>query len=212
MASIGSLQGDLTVQGNLTVTGEYRPAIARTALLQESLSPFPVRMTDWKVWDAMQTNLPTTPATDDLGMVHGTFATGSPSLQTEDLKAEAGNPTLKYARAQIPLPMNYVAGQTVVLRIHCGMITTAADDTCTIDVSAYESDGEAGISADLCATAAVSMNSTDFADKDFTITATTLNPGDMLDVRVLITVSDGATGTAVIGCIGAVTLLCDTKG
>lgn len=150
------------------------------------------------------------PATEDLSLVHGTLATNAPSLQTEDVRDVGA--TNRYARFQVPLPANYVAAETVQLRFSAGMITTAADTTATLDVVCYKNDEDNTVSADLCATAAQSMNSTSFADKDFTITATTLSPGDILDVRITMAVNDGATGAEVIGCIAAIKRLCDTQG
>jgi hypothetical protein len=120
-------------------------------------------------------------ATDELSVVNGTLGTNAPSLQTEDLRDVGA--TTRYARFLVPLPSEYVAGETVQLRFPAGMITNAADTTATLDVECYKSDEDNTVSADLCETAAQSMNSTTFADLDFTITATNLSPGDMLDVR-----------------------------
>jgi hypothetical protein len=153
--------------------------------------------------------LPDAGANDDLGLIGGTFASASPTLQTGDLKSAGA--TTRYARAQIRLPAEYQAGQTVVLRFHAGMLTTQSDGTATLDVQCYCSDEEAGISADLCATAAQSINSLTLADIDFSITPTSLTAGDLLDVRIAIAISDAAGATAVIGCIGAAKLLCDVR-
>lgn len=150
------------------------------------------------------------PATDDLSLVSGTFGTNAPSLQTEDLRAVGA--TNRYARFLVPLPSEYVAGETVVLRFSAGMITTAADNTATLDVQCYKSDEDNTVSADLCATAAQGMNNTVFADLDFTITPTALSPGDMLDVRIVTAINDAATGAEVIGCVAAIKRLCDTQG
>jgi hypothetical protein len=92
------------------------------------------------------------------------------------------------------------------------MQTTIADTSCTADVECYESDKEASIGSDLCTTAATSINSTTFADYDFTITASGLVSGDILDVRLTIACNDAATATAVIPTIGAVTFVLDIKG
>lgn len=151
-----------------------------------------------------------TPATEDMSLVPGTVGTNAPSLQTEDLRDVGA--TNRYARFQVPLPSNYVAGETVQLRFSAGMISNAADTTATLDVACYKSDEDNTVSADLCATAAQSINNTLFADKDFTITSTALSPGDILDVQVTVAVNDGATGDVVIACIAAVKRLCDTQG
>ena len=111
------------------------------------------------------------------------------------------------------LPHNYVAGETVTIRLRAGMKTTVADTSATVDVQAFKSNNEGAVDgSDLCATAATTCNSLTPADKDFTITPTTLSPGDWLDVRIAIATNDGATAGAVIGFIGRAQLLCDTKG
>ena len=112
----------------------------------------------------------------------------------------------------LALPAEYDTGQTVTLRINGGMVTTVSDTTATVDVEAHESDGEGGVGSDLCATAAQSINNLSFAQKDFSITPTGLSAGDLLDVRIAVAVDDSATGTAVIGSIGSIALLCDVRG
>lgn len=195
----------LTVEPSTTIRG-----LSRSSLDQESLSPFTIPLTAFRVWDAIATNLPATAATDDLGLVGNTFATGSPTIETGDLKAAGA--TTRYARVQLPIPMEFDAASDVVLRIHAGMKTTVSDTTATVDVQAYKSDEEAGIGADLCSTAATTINSLTLGDKDFVIDGSGLSAGDLLDIRIAIAVNDAASGTAVIGQIGAVKLLVDTKG
>lgn len=202
---------DVLIQGNLRVTGTRTPTLDRDELTQENLAVYPIPWVEFRVWDAMQTNLPGTSATDDLALIGGTFATGVPSIQTSDLKAAGA--TTRYARCQVQLPPEYVAGETVTIRLHAGMVTTAADVSATVDVECYLSGRERLVDgADLCTTAAASINDTTFADKDFQITATSLSPGDVLDIRIAISVNDAATVTAVIGCIGSAELLLDIRG
>ena len=200
----------VVMEKQLTLMEGVTPGLARSDLLQYNLQPYTIPWPAWRVWDSQHTNLPGTAATDDLALIGGTLGTNSPVIRAGDLKAAGA--TTRYARAHIVLPAEYVAGQTVVLRFHAGVETTVADNTCTLDVEAYKSDEEGGISADLCATAATTINSLTLANKDFTITETTLNPGDTLDVRIAIACNDAATGTAVTPVIGAAKLLCDTKG
>lgn len=217
------IDGDLYVTGQFVATTMTVPAsavtnasvsadaaIVRSKLAQDPLASYQVPWTSFRVWNAYHTNLPGTPLADDLGLVGGTFGTDSPSLQTEDLKAAGA--TTSYARFAVQLPPEYDDGQTVVLRLHAGMLTTVADTSATVDVEAYKSDSEAGIGADLCATSATTINSLTPADKDFTITPTSLAAGDWLDVRVAVAVNDGATATAVKAIIGSVELLCDIRG
>lgn len=209
MTLAASFPGDVIVQGSLTVIGTPQ-ALTRAQLTQSDNDEFGIPHTDWRVWDAMQTNLPGTAATDDLAIVGGTFGTASPAIQAGDLKAAGA--TTRYARCLFQLPNCYVAGQSVTIRAHCGMVTTVADTSCTIDFQAYRSDEETGIGSDLVTTAATTMNSLTDADKDFVLSVATLNPGDTLDIRMAIACTDAATGTAVIPSVGAVTILCDVKG
>jgi hypothetical protein len=149
-------------------------------------------------------------ATDELSVVDGTLGTNAPSLQTENLQDVGA--TTRYARFLVRLPSEYVGSETVQLRFAAGMLTNPADVSATLDVECYKSDEDNTVSLDLCETAAQSMNSTTFADLDFTITSTVLSPGDMLDVRIAVAVNDAATGAAVIGCVAAIKRLCDTQG
>ena len=109
------------------------------------------------------------------------------------------------------MPECYQAAETVTLILSAGMKTTVADTTCTVDIEAYKIDKITGISADLCATAATTINSLTFANKTFTITATTLSAGDVLDCRVTIACNDAATGTAVTPTIAGFDLVCDLQ-
>ena len=186
----------------------FSELVPRRDIAQDDLKPFTIPWTAWRVWDALETNLPGTPATDDLGLIGGTFATASPSIQTGDLKAAGA--TSRYARAQVELPAEYEAGESVTLRFRAGMLTTVADTEAGIDVTAYKSDRETGITS-VGNGVVTYINSLVFIDYDVTVTPATLSPGDLLDIRVKILVNDGGTGTAVIGCIGAAKLLCDIK-
>lgn len=195
----------LIVEPGATIQG-----FSRASLDQQSLSAVFIPWHAWRVWDSIATNLPSAGANDDLGLLGNTFGTGSPTIETGDLKAAGA--TTRYARAQVALPLEYDAAADVVLRFHAGMKTTVSDGTATIDVQAYRSDTEGGVGSDLVTTAATTINSLTLADKDFVVSAGTLSAGDVLDLRVAIAINDTATATAVIGQIGAAWLLCDTRG
>lgn len=212
MANPTMLPGDLIVAGDLRVNGAVNPKIAKgNLILLAELQAFPIPLTDFRVWDAMQTLLPGTPSADDLGLVGGTFGTATPSIRTEDLKALGA--TNKRARFLVQLPWEYVAGETVTLRFKAGMITTVAGTSATLDCEAYklQDDPDDAIGSDLVTTSATSINSLTFASTDFVITPTSLSPGDILDVRVTIAVNDGASGTAVIAAITSAKLLADVR-
>jgi len=175
MANPTNLPGDLIVPGDIRITGKISPAISKSNILAlAELQAFPVPLTNFRVWDAMQTLLPGTPATDDLGLIGGTFGTETPSLRSEDLKALGA--TNKRARVLVQLPWDYVAGESVTLRFTAGMITTVAGTTATIDCEAYkqQSDPDDAIGSDLVSTAATTMNSLTFSNVDFVVTPSSL--------------------------------------
>ena len=202
---------DVRISGTLTIKETGVSAQTRASILkQDALAIFPVLLTGLRVWDAFQTNLPGTAATDDLALIGGTFGTSPPVISAGDLKAAGA--TSRYARLQIVLPECYDAGETITLALYAGMVTTIADTSCTIDVQCYKLDKAAGIGSDLCATAAMTMNSLVLAAKSFTITPSGLVAGDVFDVRIAIACTDAATGTAVTPTIAAIDLLCDIRG
>ena len=170
---------------------------------------YPILVRDARVWDAPLSFLPTTSSSDDLGFTAGTWGSSGNTIRTSDMK-NLGSVT-RYSRHLIALPPEYIAGESVVLRVNCGMVTTVASTAATIDAEVYETSG-ATISADLCATAAQSMNSLTAANRNFTITATNLAPGDILDIRLAVLVNDSATATAVIAAINSIDLVLSVRG
>lgn len=209
MAIGQTVHGDLLVLGQTRSTGGYA-GFGRSSITQEDLTAHPIPLTQLRTWDGLATNLPAAGGTDDLGLITGTLGTDIPSVQTGDLKAAGA--TTRYARVQIPLPAEYVAGEDVRIRCAAGMKTTIADVSATIDVQAYSSDRDGTGSADLVTTAAQSINNLTAADKDFVVTPTALTPGMLLDLRIAIAVNDAATVTAVIGVLWQLELVCDRKG
>lgn len=202
---------DVVFSGDVKFTGTISTKFARSQLAEDGLVPYPIPLTSLRVHDAIQTTLPGTAASDDLGILGTAFGTAAPTVVTSDLKNTTGT---QYARALVQLPQEYEDGEAVKVRVHAGMKTTVANGTATIDVECYKLTGDGGITGgDICATAAQSINaSTTNADKDFTITSATLSGGDWLDLRFTIAITDSATGTAVIGEIDYIQLLCDVKG
>jgi len=202
---------DVRISGTLSLKETGISAQTRASILkQDALAIFPVNMMNLRVWDAVQTNLPGTAATDDLALIGGTFGTSPPVVSAGDCKALGA--TSRYARFMVELPECYEAGETVTLSLSAGMVTTVASSSCTVDVECYKIDKITGIGSDLCTTAATTINSLVFAAKSFTITSSALTAGDVLDIRITIAVNDAATGTAVTPTIAGIDLLCDIKG
>jgi len=183
--------------------------IARSALVQDDLQEYPIPPTDWRIHDALQTNLPATAATDDLALITGTFGTDALTLQGLDF---GGTTSLAYARTQFQLPPEYVDGQTVTLRVRGAMLTTVSDTTCTVDAEVHEADKDGAVGSDICATAAQSTNSLTPANKDFTITATGLVAGDWIDIRLAIAGNDSGDAGVMIPELSNIALLLDVKG
>jgi hypothetical protein len=201
----------LTVTSSITVPDGGVSAQTRTSILrQDANKRFPVNFGLLRTWDAFATNLPGTAASDDLAVVNGTWGTNPLLVQAGDLKAAGA--TTRYARFEVCLPECYDAAETVTINLWGGMKTTVADTTCTVDLEVYKRDKISGISSDLCTTSATTINSLTFAEKTFTVTASSLSAGDVLDVRMAIACNDAATGTAVIPTIAAIDLVCDIKG
>ena len=203
------LSGNVIVSGSLVVGGD-QDEVPRSRITQDVLAAYMLPWKLWTQWNDMAVPLPSTSANDDLGLYGNTFGTGSPAIETYDVQ-DAGALTL-YARTQFQMPPEYDTAKTVQIRAKAGMVTNVADNSCTIDFQAYESDNEAGIGADLVTTAATTMNSLTAANKDFTVTASGLLPGDWLDIRMAVAVNDAATGAEVIARIGYCAVLMDIRG
>lgn len=196
--------------GNVAIAGTLSPPRVRTELATDVLQVYGIPWSDLRVWDAVQTVI-TTAAADDLGLTAGAFATGVWYVTAGDNKALGA--TSRYCRFTFVLPPEYIAGGAVKIQFSAGMLTTVAGTSCVVDAQAYKSNRDTLITGvDLVTTSAQSMNSLTFADLAFVLTSTGLSPGNELDVRVTITCTDAATGTAVTPALGAIEMLCDIKG
>jgi hypothetical protein len=216
--------GDLDVTGTLTVGSMVLPDnavrtnatvqaganIAYSKLAQRVLASIPLKIEDWRIHDDPRAVLPNAAGgSDDLYFDDGTWGTNAWLVKSDD----SGQTSITQRAAQsIRLPFEYEDGETVTIRIPCAM-QVVSDGTATIDVECYASDGDGTLSADLCATAAQSMNSTDWANKDFTITPTTLTASMVLFVRITVAIVDTNTvADHMTALISDATLLCDTRG
>lgn len=200
---------DVDITGRVTASQGFSGPLNRSQIVQETLKAYPLELSSFRIWDAFQTSL-TTAASDDLGLTAGAFATGVPYITSGDVKATSGT---RYARTTFVLPPEYDAGQSITLRFAAGMLTTVSDTSCTVDAEAYLSARDTLKSgSDLVSTAATSINSLTFGNKDFTITATGRTAGDTLDIRIAIIWVDAATATAVIGAISNAEVLLSIRG
>lgn len=139
---------------------------------------------DWRVWDALVTNLAGADGTDDLGLVTGTYLTTNPTFNVT-VATPAAAPF--YARRSYTLPKDYVAGTDLVLTLN--VTETVAATTASLDANAVDQDSP---TLDIVATAAQSVVGAAATNFTFTITGTALVPGDVLDIRISITLTDVA--------------------
>lgn len=140
---------------------------------------------NWRVWDAIETNLAAADGTDDLGLETGTFGTTAPRLNVT-VATPSDDPF--YARAMWIVPQEYKAGTNLTLDITVD--ETVAATTATVDaVVVNNSNSE---STDICATAAQSVVGAAPTTYSFTLTGTNVEPGDVLDIRVALTLTDVA--------------------
>lgn len=141
-----------------------------------ALRSYPVPLTSLRVYDAIQTNLPGTPAADDLGLVVGAHGVAANFVKSEDF---GGTTTAQYGRFLFPVPPTYVAGQAISLVVNAYM-AVAADTSCDLTAYVYRASAP---TTNICASGATNVNTlTTTNTVTFTITPTNVVVGDMLDV------------------------------
>ena len=173
-----------------------------------SAAEYVIPLTDCRVWDALITLLPGTAANDDMALVTGTPGTNAPTLQGVDF---GGTTSDECCAVLFALPAEYAAGETITVRAHAGMLTTVSDGTATLDCVCYSDDGDGTVSADICATAATTINSLTLADIDFTITPTGLTAGTILQIKLAFAASDTGNLGAMIPTVTKLSVLCDIR-
>lgn len=205
--------GNLTVTGNITeptAAANYVNTRPRATLTQDDLQTYDIPL-EQCVSDVEPPVSMVAPAGAVLGVVRGTPGTDSIRLQCVDQKANGGATSI-VCLTTMTLPPEYVDGETVQVVLNCKMVTTVSDTSAVVDLEAWPDDGDGTVSADICATAAQSINSLTAAAKTFTLTPTSLVAGSKIHLRFTITINDAATGTAVIGQINRAYFLADIKG
>ena len=208
MATLTNVQITLPDGGISNVDIAANANIETTKMEQRVLAEYHVPIDAFRVWDALTTNPVSAAASDDLGLVTGTWGSAVNKITAGDCKAAT---TTRRIYFSVPVPPNYDDGQTIQLKVRAKMETTLSDGTCTIDAEAYVAN-DGTLTSDLVATAAQSMNSLTAANYNFTLSSGSIDPGDLLEVRLTIACVDSATATAVTPAIYEVALLCDTRG
>ena len=181
-------------------------SLNREDLVQEALQIYNIPLTEMKMTTGLE--LPVAGDSTYLGMAFGTHGSAAPYLvgtvTNTDSKTEV-------ARLQFILPPEYEDGQSVSVRLHA-RVDVARQASASVDVQCYKVDKEIGVGSDICATAAQSINTDVWADKDFTITPTGLVAGDLLDIEITGVGDDTGGSSNGYVQIGAVQMLLDIKG
>ena len=114
---------------------------------------------------------------------------------------------------QYTLPPNYMAAGGCQLRLKCNNIGGAGGQTsCTITVTAYESDGNGVVGGNLeSGGAQTHANKAEWFTKDFPMTATNLVAGDTLNISVSVVNIEDGSGTLNWTC-DEVAMLLDIQG
>lgn len=180
----------------------------RSDLTTES-KEFPIPFTSCKVWDAPQTNLPATAATDDAALVVGTPGTNALTIQGLD---PGGTTTASKFTFEFTMPPEYVAAGNAAIRVKGKCTTSIADNSCTVDFNVYRDAGDGTVGADIMASGPFSINNTTAVQSDMTITASSLNPGDKLIVVGIIAGTDVANAAAIVPTLLKINMLLDVKG
>jgi hypothetical protein len=136
--------------------------------------------------------LAATASTNVFGLAAGTYGSAAPYLIGE---ATSNGTKTDYTRFLVALPPDYKAAGTAVITIHA-KYSAGVSGAHTMDFEAFLSDKEKGAGADLCATTIATLT-TSYADYAFTVTGTTLNPGDILDCRITGVLTDTGSGAVI---------------
>lgn len=203
------IDDEVEVRGGLRVAGLYEGTIRRTNM-QLELAAFELPLTGFRVHDAFHTLLPAVGASDDLGLATGTYGVGLPYLSSRDLNAAGA--TTHYARILFELPVEYLPGGTIEIRLVGGMLTSVASVSATLDAEAFFSADDTLVSgSDLVTTSAQSINSLTFAEVSFVVTPTSRQPSDLLDLRIAF-IGNSATASSHFAAISRADMILQVKG
>jgi hypothetical protein len=201
---------DLVVPGIAYLQGGISPGISRTSLVQDT-GTYAVPLSALRVFDDMNLVLPSAGGNDDLGIVEGTHGTNHPVLESSDFGGLTIN---QYARFLFPMPAEYVGAATIAINIYAGMTTTDADTTADLDLLVYKSDKDLTVTGDLCATAAIDLTGAvgTYSSRSFTITATSVSAGDILDCMIHFNGVDSGDAGVMKMNVTAIEVACGIKG
>jgi hypothetical protein len=216
LASTGTLlRGTaLTAAGGAGSIFEYLPArtttsgtVARTQLTAET-GVYSVPVSDLKT-HATLVGLGSAAGTPsgDMGLTPGTFGTNTPLVKGESASGASKSDACRFL---YKLPNEYVAGGAVSIKIHA-LVSALPQVGATIVPAAYRCDGAGSLGSNLVTTGAATLTAA-MADYSFTVTPTSLNPGDVLDIQITGVANDTGGTTGSVINIGLVTMLLDVQG
>jgi hypothetical protein len=105
---------------------------------------------------------------------------------------------------EMNLPPEYVAGEDVIVTAYAELVGTGTvGATKTIDFSVYRQSTAGAVGADICATAAQALADANAA-KAFTVTGTTLSPGDKLILKMTTAVQETVGDNTLLAQINAI--------
>lgn len=159
--------------------------IGRAKLTEDALQAYGVQVRE--ITGADGATLGVSETSGDFYLVLGT--------NTIQLKGETANGETETSvgYCTFTLPPEYVAGGDIKFRMHCCIAGAGTNNGSTIDISAYKL-ASGAVGSDLCATAAQTFAAkTTYYDKDFTITATGLEAGHDLLIKITATVIESAS-------------------
>jgi hypothetical protein len=111
---------------------------------------------------------------------------------------------------QAAIPAEYVASETVKIRVIHQLTGAGTDNGSTIDLNVYEQTTGA-VGSDLNETTAATMSKGSYTTTDFVITDAGLAAGNMLNVKLTTNVIENASSD-LQAQIAEISLLCDIKG
>lgn len=159
--------------------------IGRAKLTEDAAAVYGIPVRDVMAADGAALGI--TEAAGDFYLVLGTNTIG--------LKGETANNETEASigYVQFILPPEYVAGGDVTFRMTCSIAGAGTNNGSTIDISAYKF-ASGAVGSDICATAAQTFAAkATYYNKDFSITATSLSPGDCLIIKITASVIENAS-------------------
>ena len=183
-------------------------AIARSKLAEDALQPYGITIEQIRSDAGASLTSAETAGTFDITIGTNTILANG---EVTDNETE-----VSVSYFQFVLPPEYVSAGDCTIRLPAALIATGAptNNGSTLDIEVYEQSDAGAVGADINSTAAVTFAALDtWYNKDFSITATGLVAGDVLNVKITASVidSEAAGGTIVLNLAPPKVLL-DVKG